>query len=280
MRDFTLSTYRHLLTTLQQAGYHFLTFEQYCVSQGEGTLPDTPYVILRHDVDMRPLNSLRIAQIEHQLGIRASYYFRIVPRSNQPDLIRAIAALGHEIGYHYEDMALVHGDTTQAIAHFRRSLAYFRRFYPVCTICMHGAPTSRFDGRDLWKYYNYHDENIIGEPYFDMDFSSCLYLTDTGRCFDGYKVSVRDKIPRYQDQWTAAGLTYHSTFDVIHAISSHALHRNLMITTHPQRWTSSTVAWTQELLLQSLKNIVKRILIHLTHTGTLSQIVRVTRDKK
>ena len=38
---------------------------------------------------------------------------------------------------------------------------------------------------------------------FDVDFSQLFYLTDTGRCWDGYKVSVRDKIPVYQDQWTA-----------------------------------------------------------------------------
>jgi hypothetical protein len=34
---------------------------------------------------------------------------------------------------------------------------------------------------------------IIGEPYFDVDFSKMLYLTDTGRRWDGGIVSVRDK---------------------------------------------------------------------------------------
>ena len=110
---------------------------------------------------------------------------------------------------------------------------------------------------------NYHEENIIGEPYFDVDFSSCLYLTDTGRCFDGYKVSVRDKIPQYQDQWTAAGLTYHSTYDIIHALTSLSLHQNLMITTHPQRWASSSAEWYKELVFQTIKNIIKRLLISL-----------------
>lgn len=271
MRDFTLSTYEQLLRTLQQVGYHFFTFEQYCQLNGNGTAMshlsenkvDGPCIILRHDVDLRPQNSLLTAQIEHGLGIRASYYFRVVPESNQPDIIRAIVALGHEIGYHYEDMAIMHGDTSRAIMHFRESLAYFRQFYPVRTICMHGAPTSRYDGRGLWDTYNYHDENIIGEPYFDTDFSSWLYLTDTGRCFDGYKVSVRDKIPQYQDLWVAEGLSFHSTFDIMGALSSRNLHRNIMITTHPQRWTSSPVAWITELVSQTLKNIIKRLLIYL-----------------
>src|SRR5690625_1791146 len=47
--------------------------------------------------------------------------------------------------------------------------------------------------RDLWKWYSYRDYGIIAEPYFDLDFSRVLYLTDTGRRWDGDKVSVRDR---------------------------------------------------------------------------------------
>ena len=46
----------------------------------------------------------------------------------------------------------------------------------------------------LTSFYHYRDLGIIGEPYFDIDFSEVLYLTDTGRRWDGGKVSVRDKI--------------------------------------------------------------------------------------
>lgn len=269
-RDFTLRTYRQLLIALQSAGYRFLTFEQYCDSRSQ--LADTRFVILRHDVDARPANSLRTAQIEHELGICASYYFRVVPASNQPGYIRAIAALGHEIGYHYEDMSLANGDIQAAIAHFGRQLAHFRQFYPVRTICMHGAPTSQWDGRDLWKNYDYHAYGIIGEPYFDVDFSRVFYLTDTGRRWDGFRVSLRDKVPVYQDQWIARGLVYHSTTDLIRALSPatslttqhtgiQPLPSQLMITTHPQRWTDDTRLWFRELLLQSLKNTVKRLLV-------------------
>ena len=86
-----------------------------------------------------------------------------------------------------------------------------------------------------------------------------FYLTDTGRCWDGYKVSVRDKIPVYQDEWNAQGLVYHSTQDIIRAAKQDKLPQRIMITTHPQRWTNSPVAWLKELLVQSLKNIIKRL---------------------
>ena len=255
--DFTTRKYKELLLSLQQQGYQFITFEQYCTQNK----PTGQWVILRHDVDRKPQNSLATAQIEHSLGIRSSYYFRIVPDSNQPEYIRQIAALGHEIGYHYEDMAIANGNAEKAFLHFQQQLAYFRQFYHVRTICMHGAPTSQWDGRELWKQYDYRSVNIIGEPYFDMDFSEVLYLTDTGRCWDGYNVSVRDKIPVYQDEWVTQGLVYHTTNDLIRAIQVGQTPRRLMITTHPQRWTDNCWAWTKELLLQSVKNMIKRIII-------------------
>ena len=222
---------------------------------------ETMWIVLRHDVDLRAKNSLATAQVEHDLGIVASYYFRVVPESNQPEIIRAIAALGHEIGYHYEDMAIANGNAANAYAHFQKQLQYFRQFYPIRTICMHGAPTSQWDGKDLWKTYDYRTSGIIGEPYFDVDFSQVFYLTDTGRCWDGYKVSVRDKIPIYQDQWNALGLVYHTTDDIIRSAEQGNLPPRVMITTHPQRWTDSRIGWIKEIVIQNLKNIIKRLII-------------------
>ena len=77
--DFTIKTYRHLLISLKEAGYHFITFEEWCA-----THETVKTVILRHDVDKKPERSLALARIETSLGIKATYYFRIVPQSNQP----------------------------------------------------------------------------------------------------------------------------------------------------------------------------------------------------
>ena len=257
--DFTLLTYRKLLEALKERGYVFITFEQYCQVSAE-RLPKR-FVILRHDVDLRAKNSLATAQIEHEVDLQASYYFRVVPESNQPEVIREIAALGHEIGYHYEDMAIMHGDTEKALAHFQEQLAYFRLYYPVSTICMHGAPTSKYDGRELWKHYDYREYGVIGEPYFDVDFSKVFYLTDTGRRWDGYKVSVRDKIPQYQDQWTERGWVYRRSSQIIEAAEQSQLPACIMITTHPQRWTNKPLLWIKEVVVQTIKNTIKRLFL-------------------
>ena len=95
----------------------------------------------------------------------------------------------------------------------------------------------------------------------DTDFSDVLYLTDTGRCWDGYKVSVRDKIPQYQEEWNTRGWTWHTTKELLQAVSAGVLPPHVMITTHPQRWTNNSAEWWQELVLQKMKNIIKKLWI-------------------
>jgi len=73
-------------------------------------------------------------------------------------------------------------------------LRRLREFYPVKTICMHGSPLSKYDNKLLWDKYDYRDYGITAEPNFDVDFDEVLYLTDTGRRWDGDRVSVRDKV--------------------------------------------------------------------------------------
>lgn len=248
--DFTLIKYRNLLEALQNEGYDFLTFEDYSVG-----FASKKWVILRHDVDLRPKHSLTMAHLEAEMGIRASYYFRVVPESNQPEIIMSIAALGHEIGYHYEDLSLFKGDKKAAIQHFGEQLNYFRQFYPVKTICMHGSPTSRFDNRDIWKKFNYRDFGIIGEPYLDINFDKVFYLTDTGRCWDGERYSVRDKVK------SKFNFSFHTTLDIVKSIGSAEFPPKVMITTHPQRWTNNKMEWIMELILQKTKNLIKLVLI-------------------
>ena len=147
MRDFTLDIYRELLETLQTKGYELVSYSDYCrnIDKSTNRNIEGKFVILRHDVDAKPENSLRTAQIERSIGAKASYYFRVGRESNNPDVIRAIVQLGHEIGYHYEDMSLCNGNAEKAYSHFTSWLEYFRSSYAVETIRMHGSPTSKYD---------------------------------------------------------------------------------------------------------------------------------------
>jgi hypothetical protein len=186
------------------------------------------------------------------LSVKGVYYFRTVPQSFDERIIRHIADLGHEIGYHYECLTTCKGNLALAIQDFEKNLTALRRLAPVSTICMHGSPLSKYDSKDLWKTYSYRDFGIIGEPYFDIDFNKVAYLTDTGRRWDGEKVSVRDKVS------TTFTHSFKTTDDIINAAKEQALPDQIMFTFHPQRWNDNPYFWTKELFTQNVKNTIKR----------------------
>ena len=74
---------------------------------------------MRQDVDLRPDSSLATAKIEHELGMRSVYYFRAVPESWDEAIIKEIAGMGHEVGYHYESLTICNGNTEAAYDDFK-----------------------------------------------------------------------------------------------------------------------------------------------------------------
>ncbi len=244
--DFTINKYKELLQSLIDQNYSFQTFDEFLKN------PVDKVLVLRHDVDLLPENSLRFAKIQHDLGINGAYYFRAVPESWDEDIILEIADMGHEVGYHYETMDTAKGDVDLAMEQFKQHLSELRKLVDVKTICMHGSPLSKFDNKDLWNKYNYKEFGIIGEPYYDIDFNKVFYLTDTGRRWDGGNVSVRDKVN------SSIIKTYHSTDQIIKASNKKELPNQIMFTFHPQRWHDNKFLWINELLMQNSKNIIKK----------------------
>lgn len=361
MPDFTVKTFTILLEVLSKQGFSFQTFSRF-IQHSEKRL-----IVLRHDGDKLLENTLNMAHRESELGIKGTYYFRTVPFSYDEEIIRQVAELGHEVGYHYEDASLAaqrqktkakrqkvmaqgerhraqelgnqdltthrHNTITKneigrnkyvvnsreyeeedyerymvdlAIESFVENLERLRKIVPVKTVCMHGSPMSRWDSRLLWKYYDYRDFGIIGEPYFDINFDEMLYLTDTGRRWDGSPVNIRDKasgigrqasgrkergsvgereIPSMYSNWKVKPLSgslmnmtpaaidfqskykFRSTFDIIKAAEEGRLPDKIMMTFHPQRWTNSAVPWVREFVWQNVKNVGKYFLIRLEAEG-------------
>lgn len=286
--DFTFHKYTEILDCFLQNGYSFQSLEDFLKN------PSLKVVILRHDVDRSPLHSLQTAKFENSRGIKGTYYFRIVRQSYHPGVIKEIAALGHEIGYHYEDVSLAaQSQKTKvkrkksgsnlivdlldrnsarlqdsgslekeladiAIESFSQNLNRLRELAIVKTICMHGSPMSRWDSRILWKYYDYRDFGIIGEPYFDIDFEKILYLTDTGRKWNGEKSSVRDKV--FQEKFLELKKKLKTSNNILSAAFKNELPQNLMVTVHPQRWTDNLFVWMSEYAIQTLKNRIKQLI--------------------
>lgn len=246
--DFTVKKYKELLQALISNGYNFQTFKEFIEH------PKTKSIVLRHDVDLLPANSLRFAQIQAENKVKGTYYFRAVPESWDETIIKQIAALGHEIGYHYECLTTTNGNMEKGIQDFEKNLMALRKLADVTTICMHGSPMSPHDSKDLWKTYNYKFYGIVAEPYFDVDFTNVYYLTDTGRRWDGEKVSVRDKVQTNFNQ------SFRLTDEIITEAKQSKLPNQIMFTFHPQRWNDNMMMWSKELVLQNVKNVVKKYL--------------------
>jgi hypothetical protein len=299
MFDFTLTSYSFLLKTLLNQGFSFQTFEEFMAK------PNLKSVVLRHDIDKIPENALLMADLEHKLGIKASYHFRVSLKSNDPICIKKIVLMQHEVGYHYElqkvedngqnDLKIESVSLKEEFSLFKENLSYFRKFYPVKVISMHGNPLSKLDNRRLWKYYDYRESGIICEPYFDIDYSNILYLTDTGRRWDGNKFNIRDKAVKsstfrsndphqtqlsFQD-WLVKPIygslmdmtqesvdfqnkfKFRSTYEIIRAAINNELPMKIIINTHPQRWTDNSLPWMKELIWQNVKNVGKYFLVKL-----------------
>ena len=252
MRDFTHTIYKELLLELISKGYRFVTVEEYFTSNYN---PDLPFVLMRHDVDRRANSSLEMAKLEHSLGIKSTYYFRTISRTFKPKIIKAIADLGHEIGYHYESLAQTNGDYEKAIDDFEKNLQRLNELYPIRSIAMHGRPTSKWDSRLLWDRYDYRKYGILSEPYFDLDFNEILYISDAGRAWGNESVNLRDKVEsRFE-------FSFNHTEQIISNIKESNLPKKIMINIHPEHWAKSSFEWYQIWLIRRVKNSIKKVLI-------------------
>lgn len=255
--DFTIKKYSQLLKAFLDKGYQIATFTDYLNDNiGER------YVIMRHDVDEQANNALRMAQIEKDLGVKATYFFRMVKQSNKPEVIRQIAEMGHEIGYHYEDLSSANGDFGKAIESFKNHLEYFRTYYPIITVCMHGSSISKYDNRTLWQRYKLEDYGLKGEPYLSVDFDKIFYMTDTGYAWDGGKYATRDVVEN------KFGITFHSTDEIIASIVSGKFPSQSMILAHTL-WTDSMLDWTYLHVREFVRNHIKRIAMNNKLVGLL-----------
>jgi len=245
MHDFTFEKYAVLCKELIKSGYTILTVREYLSSR-----PKKAYAIIRHDVDTKPDRALRMAHLEQDLGISSTYYFRHTPEIFKPQIIREVADLGHEIGYHYEVLSTAKGDYKKAIALFKEELDDLKKISPISTICMHGSPLSPYDNRDLWKVYDFREYGIIGEAYLSMD-ADMYYCSDTGWRWDK-KHKVRDHLPGNRE------FEAKTTDDIILAVRNLRV-PSLYLLVHPGNWTSDNVEWITAWGMNLAGNTVKRL---------------------
>ncbi len=252
INKFSTLNYETICKEILRNNYKILTFEE--KFQSFSNFKDK-FCILRHDVDRFANNSLNIAEIENNLGIKSTYYFRTTKSSFNKRVIEAIKDLGHEIGYHYEDFAISSGNYDKAINRYEENLNKFKQLgIEIKTISMHGSPGRKHSSFKLWDKYNYKVQEVIGDANLDIDFKDIYYLTDTGRNWANEN-NLRD--------YGEGSLTHliSTNSELVNFIKNN--NKSLILQTHPERWSSNSFelsrSYSLDLLTNSLKKIYKRI---------------------
>lgn len=99
-KDFTRAAYGALLSALLECGYRGRRFPE--------ATADRRDLLLRHDIDLWPPAALALAEIEHERGLSADYFFLMHSPLYEPNVpeTRAVMdrllSLGHRIGLHFD----------------------------------------------------------------------------------------------------------------------------------------------------------------------------------
>lgn len=247
-RDFTYDIYDKLINSALGSGYEILPVREYL---RRDDLPER-YIIVRHDIDRKPGNALDVARIEADAGVSTTYYFRAIDKTFKPDIFSRIEDLGHEVGYHYEDVDAADGDLEAARQSFSSNLDAFREHVDVDTVSMHGNPLTPHDNRELWEATDPEAFDLLGEVYLSVDFTENIYFSDTNRTWYAEKTIVNDwpvGPSRKPEQ-------VESTQDLIELIEDQRLPQ-LYLLTHPNRWAETYPEWVVETVKDQVTNLGK-----------------------
>ena len=161
---FTLEHYRELLESARMGGYRFATFE---------SPPRRGDVLLRHDVDLSLDAALRMAQLEADEGVVATYFlmtesvFYNLASKEGVEAIARLRELGHRLGLHaVYPKARLDERFDPVVAWHNPDPEYMTQ--PVTgavNVMQEGyfvPPTYRSDSNHRWRFGCPHEELRIG----------------------------------------------------------------------------------------------------------------------
>lgn len=99
--DFTLENYRRLIKLALSKGFQFISYTENFVEERKD-------ILWRHDVEFEPDIALKMAKIENEEGVRATYFFQLhcglynLFDRHYTEVFHKIKDLGHYIGLHFD----------------------------------------------------------------------------------------------------------------------------------------------------------------------------------
>lgn len=205
-------------------------------AQGEGGIG------LRHDVDSRLESAMRFARLEHDRGLRATYFvLHTAEYWDAPGLLPSLGrlqAMGHEVGIHHDLVTLEKLDGVDPGERLRADLERLRNAgIDVRGAAAHGSP---WCGR-LGYHNNYvfagWDEPLEAFP--DVSVRRKLRPADFGLEYEAYHLG---EDAYFSDARFDGGGRWHPRAFRVEA------GQRAIVLTHPCHWDSSTLAKTARLI--------------------------------
>lgn len=131
-------------------------------------------LIIRHDVDISLDHAVRMARIEHALGVNSTYFvmlhspFYNLLETNATRNVKEILDLGHDIGYHYDTNMLGNQYPTSLLKSEIRFVSQFFRTR-IAAVSMHNPTTTQRQKLRLTQK----------DAYSPAFFSGMKYLSDS-----------------------------------------------------------------------------------------------------
>lgn len=170
---FTLKAYEDFLARLLSK-YTIIPFNKIANT-------NSPYLILRHDVDASLDSALIMAQLENRLKIKSTYFvlfsyklYNLLEKDSMITL-RKISELGHEIGLHYDlEVYETHNRKITDVLVQEINLLESIVSQPVVSIARHNS-SMQYQGDPLMatSYINAYDDSLYD-----------VYVSDSCRAWD------------------------------------------------------------------------------------------------
>ena len=146
---------------------------------------------LRHDVDSRLASALELARLEHERGLRATYFvLHTAPYWREPTLLsqlRRLQELGHEVGFHNDLVTLQRLEGADADEYLRDQLDRLRGGgIEIVGAAAHGSPWCRRLGFHNNYVFAGWDEPVPGFPATEVP--QKLDPADFGLEYEAYHV--------------------------------------------------------------------------------------------
>lgn len=213
-RPFSFKYLREMFEYSISQGYKISSFEKF-------SNLNLKTIILRHDIDYALAGVKEIAQIEHDLGISATYLFRV--HANEYNifspyvlkLILTLKDMGHEIGLHFEAETISDALNIESKEMLKREKSFMETVlgFPILTASEH-RDISHNIYKTPWMHekYNIYD---FGFKFYAMDPSYCKemkYISDSngtwreGDLYEHLSGNNRLQVLIHPDWWSSEHL--------------------------------------------------------------------------